>query len=676
MRTATVVSFHALAALAAVAPFAPSDSSSALQPSPRAIASATTIAPPSPAASASPNNATMRTHADPVADYTLRASLNPEAHTIHGEGAITWRNASATSVRELWVHLYLNAFKNERSVFLREPVGGFRGNRALTEWGSIDVRRFALKNADGTTTDLWPLAETHRPGDDDETDARIPLPREIVSNETVEFEVTWDDKLPPIVERTGYDGTFHFAGQWFPKIARLEDDGRWAHFPFHHLAEFYADFGSYDVTIDAPSNFTIGATGPLVSSHVDNGRLFERHVQNDIHDFAFTAWDRFKIYSEEIDGVAVRVLYPPGYDSDAERELRTIRFALPYYGAKYGAYPYSILTLVHPPRSASEAGGMEYPTLITTGGSWWEPKGIHEVELTAIHEFGHQYFYGLLASDEMTWPFLDEGLNSFAEEEALGAWFGDGSLASLGGISLSDTTLQAAFSNLVAKNEPVAQPAYAFETGREYGGLVYSRSATILETFRRVYGDQETTRALGLYARRYRFLHPTPENLFASYAEVLGEEPARTMRAAFYDRAWVDYAITAISSRRSREAAGIFDRNGKRETVSQGSGTTDRYEGWVLVTRRGTLRFPVTVELTLDDGSTRRLSWSGTDDAVRLPYEGTVGIRGAVVDPDHAILLDEDLSNNFAMNHAESSVPRTLERALYWAEIFLQGILP
>src|SRR5689334_16483909 len=69
------------------------------------------------------NEEPTREHADDVADYTLRASLDPGQHAVHGEGTIAWRNRSNVAVRELWFHLYLNAFKNERTVFLRAPVG-------------------------------------------------------------------------------------------------------------------------------------------------------------------------------------------------------------------------------------------------------------------------------------------------------------------------------------------------------------------------------------------------------------------------------------------------------------------------------------------------------------------------------------------------------------------------
>src|SRR5262249_11138569 len=120
----------------------------------------------------------LREHAVDVVDYNLHAVLDVTQHTVHGDGSIVWRNASNVNGRELWVHLYLNAFKNERSVFLRAPVASGRGTQPVTDWGYIDVRRFAAREMEGV--DLWAGADKRSPGDtEDETDIRVPLPREV-----------------------------------------------------------------------------------------------------------------------------------------------------------------------------------------------------------------------------------------------------------------------------------------------------------------------------------------------------------------------------------------------------------------------------------------------------------------------------------------------------------------
>lgn len=612
-----------------------------------------------------------------VVDYKLKAKLEPIAHTVHGEGTLTWTNTSSKPVSELWFHLYLNGFKNQSSVFMRAPVGGFRGSTIPHEWGTIDVARLTLQGE--TKTELWPKAELHRPNDDDETDARVPLPREIQPNETITLEMVWDDKLPAVVERTGFEGSFHMIAQWFPKIARLEPDGTWAHFPFHHLGEFYADFGNYDVTLDVPANFVTGATGPLVDSKTENGRRFDHHVQTDIHDFAWTAWDKFQSRKETIDGVAVTILYPPNYESHAERELATMRFALPYYGARYGKYPYGVLTLVHPPSTSPEAGGMEYPTLITTGGASYHPDGIRLVELVTIHEFGHQYFYGLLASHETNWPALDEGLNSYAESEAMGTWKGRGSIVDLFGLKISDHDGQAERARHYVHDDKVAQPAYAFGTGSAYGALVYSRTATILETMRRVWGDPAMQKAMGTYARRFRFKHPTPDDFIGTMKTELGDAAGAFLRSAFYEKGWIDFVVSSMASHAVHAPAGIFDKGGQRTTVKPADGSSDKkYEGWVLVTRRGPLVLPVEIELVAENGTRTRVPWDGTTESIRVPYSGASPLVSVLVDPDSKILLDQNPENDFATapGYGGAGAPRTLERATYWSELVMGAIAP
>lgn len=610
--------------------------------------------------------AEMLEHPEDVVDYTMKASLDATAHIVHGEGTIVWRNTSTAPATELWVHLYLNAFKNEKSVFLSDPVGRFRGGGLPKDWGHIDVKRFAIGGAD-----LWAQAELHRPNETDETDVRVPLPTPVQPGEQMTIEVTFDSKLPTVLERTGYDGTFHMVAQWFPKIARLEKDGTWAHFPFHHLAEFYADYGTYDVTLDVPDNFTIGASGPVTDSRIEKGRKIERHVQQDVHDFAWTAWDKFEERTETIQNVRVTSLFPRGYRVDSEREIATMRFAIPHYSERYGPYPYSVLTLVHPPDSAPEAGGMEYPTLITTGGPWFGPPGIHAIEAVTIHEFGHQYFYGLLASNEAMWPFLDEGLNSFAEQEGLNAWLGPGSSVDLFGLRISSTATLRFFSKQANVHvEPVAQPAWSFVSGRDYGGLVYGRTAMIFETLRRVYGDERFMRAFGKYTREQRFRHPTPEDLLAPFGEELGDELKDTLHVALFDRGWIDYAVDGISNRREHTPGGVFD--GK--TVAQGPAGLP--EGSVLVVRKGTLALPVEIELVYDDGWRERRTWDGKERAVRIEYKREASLAFVVIDPDRKVLLDEDFTNNHASAGETSSTRMSLERTTYWGELLATWICP
>jgi hypothetical protein len=626
------------------------------------------LAPVAPIGPRYDDDASLAAHADPIASYTMRASLDPATHAVRGEGTIRWRNASSVPQRELFVHLYLNAFKNERTTYMRTPASGFRGD-PLESFGYNEVKRFTVREMGA---DVWPPpSERMTPGDpEDETDIRVPLPRDVAPGETITIDMAWEARLPSVALRTGYSESFHMVAQWFPKLARLEPDGRWAHFPFTRFSEFYADFGSYDVTIDVPEAFILGATGVLEKETRAGGRVEARYVQDDIHDFAFTAWDGFKVLEGEADGVALRCLYPPGFERSAEVEIDAARFGLVHFGEAYGRYPYRTLTIVHPPNGAQEAGGMEYPTLITTGGPWLAPwTGAHITEAVTVHELGHQWFYGMVATDEHSWPFLDEGTNSYAEADAMEAIFPNSSAIRSLGLEVSLLALYRVGASLAEHNDEVAQGAADFQTGSDYGSLVYARTAAILHTLSRVYGAERVKQAVGRYSRRYRFEHPGPEHFIAAMAEVLGVGVAATLRVALFERGWVDYAVHEIASAPSEAPRGVFGEPSSPGAAPRADPAP--WQGHALVRRRGTLTFPVTVELTAEDGTIQRVRWDARENAARIPYSGQSRLVAAVIDPDHRILLDDNLGDNAKRRDKGLIAPRVLDRAVFAAEAAL-----
>lgn len=692
------------------------------RPAPVVAAAAPIIAPP-------PGGwPTVPATAERVVRYQLSAKLDPGRHEIDGQGTITLKNSSTVALTELRLHLYLNAFKNDQSIFRRARVGGFRGDRSR-EPGYVDVTKLVVEGED-----LWPKRQwvEHRqdsPQDpstlatppavagapDDQTDVRIPLSKPLPVGASLTVQVEFHDRLPEVSERTGYEGSFHFAGQWFPKLARLEKDGTWASFPFHHLAEFYADYGSYDVTIDVPASFTIGASGPTVESKLDGGRRIERHVLDDVHDFAWTAWDGFVAREAKVEGIDVKFLAPKGYDAAIDRELLSLQHAIRDKNARFGDYPYPVLTVVHPPDGADEAGGMEYPTLITTGGPWWPNHGSHEVEGVTIHEFGHQWFYGLIGTHEVEWPAGDEGFNSFADELALGTLFGEGSGLALGPLTIS-TEIFSRRGIDTAFDEPMFQPAYKFATGRSYGGRVYGATAMALHTLRRVYGEPKFDTAMGVWARKFRFQHPKPDDFFQVLRQQLGPECELAARIMTTTPFSYDVYVESLVSRVDKGPTGYFD--GPNGRVKKEPGDTGRWLNSAWLGRRGLLDLPVDVELRYADGTRARrtirfgeppfvsaapppppvvgedaaaIALGGVDSAApapalstptngawyRIDADGPSQLVAVIVDPDFKLLVDRNRLDNFTSSAAaRGGAPVTRERGLAWLEVLLRGVGP
>jgi hypothetical protein len=618
------------------------------------------------------DDAALPAHAAPVASYTWRVSLDPVKHELSGKGQIVWKNASSVPQRELWLHLYLNAFKNEGTIMLRTPASGFRGAQPLSDWGWISLRRLHARELDA---DLLATADKHSPGEPgDETDIRVPLPREVAPGATLTLDVEFEAHLPSVTIRTGWSGTFHMVAQWFPKLARLDPDGAWAHFPFHRFSEFSANFGSYDVTIDVPEAYVVGATGRLDSESRADGKVTRRYLQEDVHDFAFTAWDRFQDRSETMEGVQVRCLYPPGYDAAARVQMDVVRKSLAHFNAAFGRYPYGTLTVVHPPDSAVEAGGMEYPTLITTGGAWWAVhSGTRPVEIVAVHELGHQWFYGMVATDEMRFPFLDEGINSWAEVDAMEAIFPRTSAASLPGLRLGLDAVYRGFSLAVARDEVIARSAPEFPRGIDYGALVYARTAMVLQSLGNVYGQAELRKAVGRYARRYRFEHPRPEHFIAALGDVLGAEAAAAASSALLQGGWVDYAVEEATTWPTTGTRGLF---GDPPTEKVDSATHAPWSGQAVLRRHGAVALPVDVELVGSDGTRQRTRWEAGEATLRVQWSGTSALGWVVVDPEHRVLLDLDLANNGRAVERAGTTLRALDRASFFAGALLHAVMP
>ena len=633
----------------------------------------------SPAKSAQKRTSSQRlaaSQAPPlIASYTLKARLDEQQHRISATGTIQFVNSSRAPLQHLFFHLYLNAFKNDRTLFLRSPFSAGRSGRGAREHGYIDVKRLSAKEYPGV--DLWSGRALHSPGDpEDETDIEVPLPAPLPPGAKLELDLEFEAQLPAIVERTGYAGSFHFVGQWFPKLAKLNENGEFEHFPFHGQSEFYADFGRYDVTLDVPENFVVGASGERVADVRRKGRRELRFIAEPVHDFAWTAWDGFQEHRTRVDHVEVTLLAPKGQTANVAAAQGAIARALPELSRRYGAYPYRTLTVVHPPDSAADAGGMEYPTLITTGGAWYLPyTGVRATEAVTVHELAHQWFYGLLATNEARFPFLDEGLTTFAELVTLRQRFGSGSFVSLGDLEISGEALYRAAAALRAGEEPIASAASEFTNFGNLGVLVYLRTATLLETLGRVFGQSALDRALETYAHKYRFKHPDPWALIAELRAELGDVAADAFQVAVFDRGRVNYTVREISWAKNRSPAGYFERATGRAYERGSPSEQERYHTKITIYRQGELVLPVDVALIAGDGSRRLEHWDGRGSSRSFSYEGAMPLAQVVIDPEHRILIDDDLFDNSAAT-AGAWLVRSRERLAYFAALALGGFTP
>ncbi|HTH68268.1 MAG TPA: M1 family metallopeptidase, partial [Rhodanobacter sp.] len=421
------------AAPAAAASVPPGAASAALPDIPFAAADAAAVSVPSAAnAWGGERSGNEPTLSDRVVSYRIDAELDAAKHAVSGKQHMTWRNRSDRPVSKVYFHLYLNAFQNEGSTWFTERKvltahGRSRGAAALKkgEWGWIELKQ--VKQGDAALK--WQFVQPDGGPATDQTVVRIDLAEPVPAGGTLALDIDFLSQLPRVVERTGWFGDFNLVAQWFPKIGVLELPGergatapRWNVHEFHFNSEFYADFGLYDVRLTVPADYTVGAVGKLQGPpETANGKSTYHFVQGDVHDFAWVAAKGYKTLDDSWQGpgspkVDVRVIYPDEYTASAAPVLKATTDSLTYFSNSLGAYPYETVTAVVPPYNASEAGGMEYPTFFTAEGyAKVEPGTLtqYAIDFVTIHEFGHGYFYGLLASNEFEEPMLDEGMNEY-----------------------------------------------------------------------------------------------------------------------------------------------------------------------------------------------------------------------------------------------------------------------
>jgi hypothetical protein len=583
------------------------------------------------------------------ANYSIDVELDPASRTITGREVVTWRNITSHPTSELRFHLYWNAWRNDRSTWLREAeraraAGSNRDDkRPPGDWSSIDIQAIQLvAGGAAPMTDLTTAAHYISPDDDnrdDRTVLSVALPAAVAPGGTVAVEIRWTAHVPRTFARTGAIGDFFFIAQWFPKLGVLEEDG-WNTHQFHATTEFFSDYGIYDVRITVPRGWPVGATGSERSrTDTPTGKTVHQFVQDDVHDFAWTTSPDYVEHTARFEHprlpvVTMRLLLQPEHEGQAERHFDAVRATLRSYGEWYGPYPYDHITIVDPAWQ-SDAGGMEYPTLFTAGSRWLSPRSTLDPEGVTVHECGHQFWYGLVGNNEFEHAWLDEGLNTFSTARVMEETFSPG----FNSIRLFGDFIPWVFYDMpqtretsgdrmngyrtAASTDVSSTPSWRYfpATGRY---LTYNKTALWLHTLERYIGWRRLQRGMSLFFTRSAFHHPQPDAFFAAINEAAGRDLTWFFDQVYRSSAVFDYAVSQLTT----------------EGVSAGFHTE------VVVRRLGDGVFPVTVVVSFADGSTARERWDGRERWKLYAYDRTAAAVSAEVDPDHVLLLDINRVNN------------------------------
>jgi Peptidase family M1 domain len=630
-----------------------------------------------------------------VVGYTIDAQLDTDKKSLDATETITYKNLTGQTLTTVPFHLYLNAFRPE-STFTRETHfnGGVRDNESGNDYpadklGSITISHI---DADGYG-DLTSAMHFIAPDDDtpqDHTVTEINLSHPLAPNESITFHLAFHDQFPLSVARNGYKRDFIMGGQWYPKPGVFWH-GAWNCHQYHSTTEFFSDFATFNVTLTLPRRYIVGASGVPTSELVNNnGTKTLRFYGEDIGDFAWAASPNFTItdgiYLSSLGPVKIHVLALAAHPKTGPRYLDITQKALAQFDQRYGPYPYKIITVIDP-EPGSEMGGMEYPTLFTGDTYWYDPT--HFTEQAVEHEFGHQYWYGMVATNEFEDAWLDEGINSYTEIKVLSAILGrDTSAFNRSYANGGDNELQRLQYLLLPDYDPVTRWAFKFRNSDSYGGVTYGKSATLLATLEGLIGRDTMDEAMRTYFLRYRFTHPTTEDLLRTIEQVaiahgkaiatIPKPPVSSTQTTITPSEFgspvnfpavtpftmtgdPDYASALVtnSSLRGFFNQAVYGTQILDYTVDNIS--YDSLQWWlpepsdkkniqylstVYLHRKGDFILPVTAEIVFDDGTRVRERWNGVDRWIKFTYTRNAKVISAEIDPDHIIPLDSNRFNN------------------------------
>lgn len=466
-------------------------------------------------------------------DYKIDVTLSPIDSMLRGHLSFVYHNQSPDTLNEMYIHLWPNAYKNNQTAFARQKTQ--QGKTVFFEAeseqrGFIDSLHFLINGK----APKWKLT--------DEIDiALITLSNPILPGEIITVSTPFLVRLPAVFSRMGVEDSIFCITQWYPKPAVYDVNG-WNPMPYLDQGEFYSEFGSFDVSITAPSNFVIAATGDIQNpeekewwkqralqpklNHPSNAPIKTlRFIQNDVHDFAWFASEKFQISYSEVYRKSHTIetwIFAPTNDTLERREgVNYINDAIRFYSDKVGEYPYNHATVVITPLKAG--GGMEYPTITNCGSI---------DKTTIVHEVGHNWFYGILGSNERNYPWMDESINTYyenrsqLEKKTLPKHPGFISVVQKSGgkfasddlftpFELTDLLYQLQATKGTDQAGNLHSTAY---TSGNYGSIIYAKIPKTFFYLQQYLGDSLFDAMMQAYYDTWKFKHPLPDD-FKNHAE-------------------------------------------------------------------------------------------------------------------------------------------------------------
>jgi hypothetical protein len=492
--------------------------------------------------------------------YEISASLDEPSGVLTGQARIRYVNQSPDTLRDFYVHQYLNAFRPGSRWAAADSA------EQRVRFQHLQDPDYAFERIARSSVMGQPLRPDY-PYAPDSTIAHWRLPRPLAPSDSLVAEIDWQARPSTLPRRQGRQGRrFDFA-QWYPKVVVYDKYG-WQDHPLYPGGEFYGEFASYDVTLDLAQDQVIGATGVPVEGDpgweraktnpnltVDyqrtwyaarptphacsaaHGRKCVRFFADSVHHFAFSLNPDYRYEQGRYKDVVVRVLYQPGDTATWGKgvAVRRTEIALAWLDTLFGTFAWPQITNLH----RIEGGGTEFPMLIMDGSA---SQGL------IVHELGHNYTMGILANNEWREGWLDEGFTSFQTD-----WFFE---RHAGVSDFPDIESELLFWDLDRWSEPVSMISERYRDFLTYNTMIYRKGALFLRQLRYVVGDDAMRKILRTYYARWRLRH-VDETAFRAVAEAVSHMDLTWLFAQWlHGTPLIDYRIQKVE--RTRQAGGAW----------------------------------------------------------------------------------------------------------------------
>jgi hypothetical protein len=592
--------------------------------------------------------------------YEIDVSLDTDRHSLTGHQQLAYTNNSPDTLAFVWFHAYPNAYRDKNSVFARGmaeagmPEFHLAGSDAR---GWMEIRSIKVGDRE--------LGWSYKP--DDDTEIKADLPDPLPPGGSVVFEIDFYVKIPGhfggFQRMLQKDGHYEIS-QWYPKVVVYDASG-WHPDGYRLIGEFYGEFGTYDVRITVPANMTVPATGELVSPEEEIARLdslaglgarmdslrdagrskevkrilkrIEKaklagstktlHFHADsVHDFAWAADKDFVLKRGSYKDVSINVYTRPRFEKKGREAVGYTHDALESYSRHYGEYRHPQMTVVESPFG----GGMEYPMLTMSG--FEGTKGTRLLELVIMHETGHNWFQGMLGSDEMAEAYLDEGINSFAESRYLDDKYGrEGNLTDwpwyLSYLPDLDDHYYHSFMYyalaVTGSDERLLMDARDYNSFISYFAMVYGKGARVTDMLRFYLGEETFDRVMQTYFEEYCFKHPTAEDLQEVAERVSGEDLDWFFEQWLHTTKKCDLTVRGFETRRSDLGRQV----------------------WVDVAQEGECRMPADVKLVTRSGREYTERWDGGGRRGTVIFDVDDRPGHVWIDPDDLVLEVNNWNN-------------------------------